>query len=97
MIEVNSVLFGLRMTPTLRILTPQSSGYFEDPKNTTASYRFFHPSIGGPLGILRVINFPSLPVIPPEVFPVFARYVFGVPPSYLQKRLVFGSRLGPSN
>ena len=27
---------------------------FEDPNHTTAKYRFFHPSIGGSLGILRV-------------------------------------------
>ena len=32
-----------------------------------------------------------LPVIPPEVFPVFHRDVFGVPPSYLLTWKVFGS------
>ena len=31
----------------LRILTPQKSRHFENPKNTPASYRFIHPSIGG--------------------------------------------------
>lgn len=42
----------------VRILTPQKWLYFEDPKNIPAKNRFiFHPSIGGPLGILGVAYF----------------------------------------
>ena len=42
-----------RISPTLRILTPQKWRHFEDPQNTSAKYRFIHPLIGGSLGILR--------------------------------------------
>ena len=39
---------------TLRILTPQSSGYFEDPQQHPCYTGSFTPSIGGSLEILRV-------------------------------------------